>query len=75
MMPEQYRGAGVPSLKAELLAWLVERRQQYWNDNQSLEPGTPSRRTARPSRGVGLCKITATEANDWLRSLPTLENR
>lgn len=83
-MPPEWRGdsmgaVGLPTRKADLLAWLRERREAYWDaqqaraaDGTSINTRTrTAKRQAAGRRVAGdLCKITAAEVNAWLRTLP-----
>lgn len=48
--------------KREVVQWIRGCRQKHWDEQ--LEHDN------RPKRGPSLCTITATECDDWLRTLP-----
>ena len=84
-MPPAWRGDDAsgaysrPSRKADILDWLRERRQRYWDTAQVRNASGQTVNSARATQQRGttrradLCKIPAAECNAWLRSLPPVE--
>ncbi|WP_321829762.1 hypothetical protein [Thalassovita sp.] len=60
--------------KADLIAWIEKCRRNYWDQQQTSHTlwgsGMPPKEGRKRRVGSSLCKITASEVNAFLRTLP-----
>lgn len=67
-MPAAYQSGGMPVRKDDLKAEIARNRRAYWDSpNRWLPKGRGGR---GPKAANSLCKISASEIDEWLRSLP-----
>lgn len=59
-MPAAYQSGGMPVKKDDIKAEIARARRAYWDSPNSWLPKAAN----------SLCKISASEIDEWLRSLP-----